>query len=117
GHECLILSGVTLGDGVVVGAGSVVRQNVPPYAIVAGNPARVAGFRFPPEQIKALLRIKCWDWSVEQITEAIDLLMADDIQAFIDAYDVRACVMLGRCDMRAPRQWPGRSRHRVSWCV
>jgi len=90
GHECLILSGVTLGDGVVVGAGSVVRQNVPPYAIVAGNPARVAGFRFPPEQIEALLRIKWWDWSVEQITEAIDLLMADDIQTFIDTYDVRA---------------------------
>src|SRR5699024_12287684 len=77
-------------DGVVVGAGSVVRQNVPPYAIVAGNPARVAGFRFPPEQIEALLRIKWWDWSVEQITEAIDLLMADDIQTFIDTYDVRA---------------------------
>ncbi|WP_290370698.1 DapH/DapD/GlmU-related protein [Ruania suaedae] len=87
GHESVILSGVTLGDGVVVGAGSVVRQNVPPYAIVAGNPARVAGFRFPPAQIEALLRIKWWDWSEERLIEAMEFMMTDDIQVFIDRYD------------------------------
>lgn len=90
GHKAMILSGVTVGDGAVVGAGSVVRQNVPPYAIVAGNPARVAGFRFSPEQIEALLRIKWWDWHEERIVEALDLLMSDDIQKFIDAHDVAA---------------------------
>lgn len=89
GHETMIMSGVTLGDGVIVGAGSVVRQNAPPYAIVVGNPARVTGFRFPPEQIEALLRIKWWDWSEERIMEALDLLMSDDIQRFIDTYDVQ----------------------------
>ncbi|QBX54628.1 CatB-related O-acetyltransferase [Nocardioides seonyuensis] len=88
GHRAMILSGVTLGDGVVVGAGSVVRQSAPPYAIVAGNPARVAGFRFPPEQIEAMLRIKWWDWSEDRIVAALDLLMSEDIQSFIDAYDV-----------------------------
>lgn len=88
GHQAVILSGVTLGDGVVVGAGSVVRQSVPPFAIVMGNPARVAGFRFTPEQIEALLRIRWWDWSEERILDALDLMMSDDIQAFIDAYDI-----------------------------
>lgn len=89
GHDALILSGASLGDGVVVGAGSVVRQTVPPYAIVMGNPARVAGFRFAPDQIEALLRIRWWDWSEQQVVQALDLMMSDDIQAFIDAYDIR----------------------------
>lgn len=87
GHESLILSGVEIGDGAVVGAGSVVRHNVPAYALVAGNPARVAGFRFPKEQIEALLRIRWWDWSSERIRAAVPMLMSDDIQAFIDTHD------------------------------
>lgn len=88
GHGSMILSGVTVGDGAIVGAGSVVRQDVPPYATVLGNPARVAGFRFSPEQIEALLRIRWWDWSDERIVASLDLMMSDDIQAFIDAHDV-----------------------------
>lgn len=88
GHESVVLSGVTLGDGVVVGAGSVVRQDIPPYAIVLGNPARVAGFRFAPEQIEALLRIRWWEWDDERIVGSLDLMMSDDIQWFIDAHDL-----------------------------
>lgn len=83
GHQALILSGVTIGDGAIVGAGSVVRHDIPPYAIVAGNPARVAGFRFSQEQIEELLRVRWWDWPVERINAHLDLLMADDISAFI----------------------------------
>ncbi len=85
GHQALIVSGVTIADGVVVGAGSVVRGDVPAYAIVAGNPARVAGFRFPKEQIEALLEIQWWDWPLDRISDAVPLLMSQDIQAFIDA--------------------------------
>ncbi len=85
GHQALVLSGVTIGDGAIIGAGSVVRHNVPPYSIVAGNPARVAGFRFPPEQIEALLQLKWWDWSIERISCHLDQLMSDDIAAFIAA--------------------------------
>lgn len=88
GRGAMILSGVTLGDGVIVGAGSVVRQSAPPYAIVVGNPARVAGFRFAPEQIEALLRIRWWDWDEERVRGALEQIMSDDIQAFIDSYDV-----------------------------
>lgn len=85
GHGSLIISGVEVGDGAVIGAGSVVRRDVPPYAIVVGNPARVTGFRFEPEQISALLRIRWWDWPLEAIGAATPLLMSGDVQAFIDA--------------------------------
>lgn len=85
GHQTLVLSGVTIGDGAIIGAGSVVRHDIPPYAIVAGNPARVAGFRFPPEQIAALLQLKWWDWPIERISSHLDLFMSDDIAAFIAA--------------------------------
>lgn len=85
GHQSLILSGVTIGDGAIIGAGSVVRQNVPAYAIVAGNPARVAGFRFPPEQIADLLELKWWDWPVERIQSHVEQLMSDDVAAFLQA--------------------------------
>lgn len=87
GHRSMILSGVTLGDGVVVGAGSVVRASAPPYAIVMGNPARVAGFRFPTEQVEALLRIRWWDWDEARVAGALPTMMSQDIQAFIDAHD------------------------------
>lgn len=87
GQQALILSGVTLGDGVVVGAGSVVRQSAPPYAIVVGNPARVAGYRFAADQIEALERIKWWDWPEHKIVEAMNPLMSDDIENFINTFD------------------------------
>jgi len=83
GHQCLVLSGVTIGDGAIVGAGSVVRHDIPPYAVVAGNPARVAGFRFPPEQIEALLELRWWDWPLERISSHVGGLMSDDVAAFI----------------------------------
>jgi virginiamycin A acetyltransferase len=51
GHGALILPGVTLGAGVVVGAGAVVARDAPPYAVVAGAPARVVRMRFPPEVV------------------------------------------------------------------
>lgn len=85
GHQSIILSGVEIGDGVVVGAGSVVRRGAPPYSIVAGNPARVLGFRFSQEQIDALLRIRWWDWPIDRIVDALPVLMSDDIQRFIEA--------------------------------
>lgn len=47
-----LLAGVTIGRGAVVGSGAVVRKSVPPYAIVIGNPAKVIGFKFSPEEIK-----------------------------------------------------------------
>lgn len=87
GTQALILSGVTIGDGVIVGAGSVVRQDIPAYAVVAGNPARVAGFRFPKEQIEALLRIRWWDWPEAKIRASLGQLLSGDVAGFIAAHD------------------------------
>jgi hypothetical protein len=78
-----VLSGVTIGDGVVVGTGAVVTKDIPPYAIVAGNPAEIIRYRHTPEQIEALLEIKWWDWPEEQIKEAVPYLANEDVDAFI----------------------------------
>lgn len=75
GYGALILSGVKIGDGAVVGAGAVVTRDVPPYAVVVGNPAEVLRYRFGPEKIEVLLTIRWWDWPDEEIREhAADLM-------------------------------------------
>ena len=56
-----------IGDGAVVASDSVVVKNVPPYAIVGGNPAKIIKYRFPEKIIEALLRIKWWDWDLDKI--------------------------------------------------
>lgn len=81
-----ILSGVTIGDGAVVAAGSVAVSDVSPYSIVAGNPARLIRSRFSEQQIATLLEIRWWDWPIERIREAWPLLLNDDVDAFIRTY-------------------------------
>jgi acetyltransferase-like isoleucine patch superfamily enzyme len=84
----LIMSGVRIGDGAVVGGGAVVTKDVPPFAIVGGNPAKVIRYRFDEAQIEALLDIKWWDWPDDEVRAAIPLIAGDDIDAFIDyAYE------------------------------
>lgn len=62
GHNAVVLPAVrSIGDGAVIGAGAVVGRDVPPYAIVHGNPARVVGYRFSPERIAELLAERWWD--------------------------------------------------------
>ena len=65
GHGATIMNGVTLHNGCVVGTNAMVTKDVPPYAIVGGNPARVLKYRFDPEIIDALQRIAWWDWPDE----------------------------------------------------
>ena len=74
GANAIILAGVKIGDGAVVGAGSVVTKDVPPYAIVAGNPAKVIKYRFSQEVIEELLKIKWWDMDIELLIKNIDLM-------------------------------------------
>lgn len=95
GYRALILSGVTIGDGAVIAAGSVVVRDVPPYEIVGGVPARQITSRFPPETVQALREIAWWDWPLPAIKEAWPLLLSDDVTAFIAAYAKRTAVSAG----------------------
>jgi tetrahydrodipicolinate N-succinyltransferase len=61
GHSAIIMSGVKVGNGAVVGAGAIVTKDVPPYAIVAGNPAKIIRYRFTEEVIADLMEIKWWN--------------------------------------------------------
>jgi virginiamycin A acetyltransferase len=83
GTKSLILSGVTIGDGAVIGAGSVVTKNVQPYAIVAGNPAKQIRLRFDQETIDNLLKIRWWDWDLNRIREKMPLLLSENIREFV----------------------------------
>lgn len=85
GNGVIMLGGITIGNGAVVAAGTVVTKDVPPYAIVAGNPAKVIGYRFEPEQIAALNKIRWWNWTAEKVRAASELLL-DEIDPFIERY-------------------------------
>lgn len=85
GRGAMLMPGVKIGDGAVIEAGAVVAKEIPPYAIAVGNPARVIKYRFLPEQIEDLLKIKWWDWSESKINEFMPLLASSDIDAFIKA--------------------------------
>jgi acetyltransferase-like isoleucine patch superfamily enzyme len=87
GRGAVVLSGVTIGSGAVVGASSVVSGDVPPYAIVAGNPATVVRYRFAEDQIAALLRIAWWDWPMDKILRCVPELNGGSVDDFIAAHD------------------------------
>lgn len=65
----------SIGDGAIVGSGAVVLKDVPPYAVVVGVPARIIRYRYTPEHIETLLRVKWWDWSEAEIDENAELLI------------------------------------------
>ncbi len=67
GQNVLIVGGVSISDGVIIMPGTVVTENVPPYAIIAGNPMCIIGYRFDDSIIKKLLNIKWWDWKEEDL--------------------------------------------------
>lgn len=69
GDSVFIKNGVKIGDGAVIGAQSIVTKDIPPYAIAVGNPARVIKYRFTPEIIDKLLKLKWWDLDEEIIKQ------------------------------------------------
>ena len=74
-----------IGDGAVIASDSVVVKNVPPYAIVGGNPAQIIKYRFEPHVIEALLRIKWWDWSLDKIHDNFKYF--NDVEKFVSLHD------------------------------
>lgn len=79
GQNSTILPGVHIGDGAIIGLNSVVTRDVPPYTIVAGNPAKAVRKRFDDELIDLLLKLKWWNKSVEEINALIPLLSCSDL--------------------------------------
>ncbi len=76
GYEALVLPGVSIGHGAVVAAASVVSSDVPPYAVVAGNPARIVRRRYDDRDVERLLNAAWWDWPVAAITEHARVILA-----------------------------------------
>lgn len=79
GLDAVILSGVTVGDGAVIAAKAVVTKDVPPYAIAAGNPARIVKYRFDEDTIQMLLEVQWWHWPEEKIRRHIHIITGTDI--------------------------------------
>lgn len=84
GTEAMILSGVTIGNGAVIAARSVVSRDVPPYAIVAGSPAKIVRYRFDEETIARFQALKWWDWTEERIRNAAPHMLNADVGGFLD---------------------------------
>lgn len=82
GSQCMIMSGLRIGHGAVVAARAVVTRDVPPYAIVAGNPARVVRLRFDEATVAALLESRWWELPRERIVPLLPLLMSDRVTEF-----------------------------------
>ena len=82
GENVTFLDGVRIGNGAIIGACAVVASDVPDYAIVVGNPAKVRRLRFDPETIRRLLEIAWWNWPDEQIKAELPRLM--DSKEFAD---------------------------------
>ncbi len=79
GRNALIFSDITIGDGAIIGAYSVVSKDIPPYSIAAGNSMRIIKKRFSDEDIEYLLKLKWWDWPDSKINEYLDIINSNDI--------------------------------------
>lgn len=80
GANAIIPGGIHIGTGAIVAAGAVVVKNVPPYAVVGGNPAQIIRYRFSEEHIKLLLDSEWWHWPIEKIRQHVDAF--SDIEKF-----------------------------------
>jgi virginiamycin A acetyltransferase len=83
GHHAVIMPGTQIGDGAMIGSYSIVTKNVEPYAVVAGNPAKLIRKRYSDEVIEKLLNIRWWDWSADKISRNLEFLTGNDI-AFLE---------------------------------
>lgn len=90
GRGAKVIGGVTIGDGAVVAAYSVVTRDVRPYAIAAGNPAREVARRFDDETVEALLEIKWWTWPEAIVRDRVSDLCSTEVQSFVQQYRAAA---------------------------
>lgn len=81
GSEAVIMPGVTIGDGAIIGTRSLITKDVEPYAMMGGNPGKTIRRRFDDADIARLLELCWWDWSDDQLQEAMPILTSDDVLA------------------------------------
>jgi len=82
GANSVILKGISIGNGAIIGAGAIVTKDVPDYAIVVGNPARVIRYRYSKEDIEWLLRLEWWNFSKEKLKWIIEQGGFEDFKLF-----------------------------------
>ena len=83
-YGALVLPGAHIGHGAIIGAGSVVRGTVPPYAIVSGNPASTLRYRFEQSEITRLLNLAWWHWQRDVLAKAEPAIRSGDLNALTD---------------------------------
>lgn len=86
GYGVTILSGITVGDGAVLGAGALVCKDVPPYAVVGGNPAKILKMRFDSDTVARLLKLSWWQWPEDKVRANIQLICNTDINSLLLAH-------------------------------
>jgi virginiamycin A acetyltransferase len=91
GDSAIILSGVHVGDGAVLGAGSIVTKNVKPFAIAAGSPAKIIRMRFNDTIIRQLLDIQWWNWTEEKIKRNLTFFNMD-LTTLPDEVDLKSFI-------------------------
>lgn len=87
--NCIILSGVTIGHGAVIANGAVISRDVPSYAVMAGNPAKLIKWRFDEATRKILLESKWWDWPEHEVNEILNKICNEDLNDFINYASTR----------------------------
>lgn len=86
GHGSMVMPEVTVGHGAVVAAKAVVTRDVPPYALVAGVPARFVRWRHPPALAERLMALAWWDWDHDRLRATLDDFRALPAEAFVEKY-------------------------------
>lgn len=83
GYDATIMPGVTVGHGAIIATKAVVTKDIPPYAIVGGNPAKVIKMRFSESKVEKLLALAWWDWPIERITKNVKALVEGELDGLV----------------------------------
>ena len=83
GYEALVMPGVKIGNGAIVSSRSVVVSDVAPYSVVGGNPAKQIRSRFESDVVARLESLAWWDWPIDKITENLELIVSDNVEALL----------------------------------